>query len=434
MSETTAVPEASAPNGNGNGNVNGNGNGNGRRRRALLLLSAAFALIGIGVLAWWLVVARYRTTTDNAYVAGNIVQITPRVTGTVVTVKAQETDLVRQGQALVQLDDTDERIALQSAEAGLAEAVRSVRGLYANTGTSQAVIAQRAADVERMRHTAVQAEAQWQHARDELARREALYHRNFISADALQTYRTNLQASAAARAAAHSAVAEAESALVQAREARRAADVWVDHTSVEQHPQVQAAAAKLRQAYMDLRRTTIAAPEDGYVAQRRVQVGERVSPGTDLMAVVPATRLWVDANFKETELADVRIGQPVKLTSDMWGGGVIYHGKVVGLAAGTGAAFAVLPPQNASGNWIKIVQRVPVRVSLEADELRAHPLRVGLSMRVDIDTHDRGGAVLAATPQTEQSSPTSIYDVQSRDADALIARVIAANRGTGARG
>ena len=219
-----------------------------------------------------------------------------------------------------------------------------------------------------------------------------------------------------------------QSALVQAREQKSSSEVRVDNTSLENHPRVAAAASQVRAAWLALARTKIVAPVGGYVARRSVQLGERVSPDSALMAVVPTGDFWVEANFKETDLANVRIGQPVTLHADLWGDGVIYHGKVVGLSAGTGGAFALLPPQNASGNWIKIVQRVPVRIALDPRELAEHPLRIGLSMRANVDTHDRSGKVLATSPRVGGGIDTPVYADQSRAADSLIARVIDANR------
>lgn len=403
----------------------------GKRRRILALLGGLFLLAGVCVAAWWLLVACYRATTDNAYVAGNVVQITPQVAGTVTAVHAEDTDLVASGQLLVELDDADARIGLQSAEAALADAVRSVRGLYAGVGQSGAMVAQRTADIERLRQEAARADAELRRARDDLTRKESLYRDKFISPDALQVARTALQAAEATRAAAQASVIEATSALAGAREQKLGADVLVDNTSLESHPRVAAAAAKVKDAFLAQQRTRIVAPVGGHVARRKVQLGERVASGAPLMTVIPADQLWVDANFKETDLADVRIGQPVTLSADFWGRSVEYHGKVAGLASGTGAAFAVLPAQNASGNWIKIVQRVPVRISLEPTEIASHPLRIGLSMRASIDTHDQSGAVLAAKPRPEGGLATDVFARQSREADALIASVIAANRAGG---
>lgn len=403
---------------------------NSRRRRILLALAGFFALLALVVAAWWLLVARYRATTDNAYVAGNLIQITPQVAGTVRAVHAEDTDFVATGQVLVELDDADARIALQAAEAALADAVRGVRGLYAGAGQSGAVVAQRSADIERVRQEAARSEAELRRARDDYARKEALFRSKFISADALQVARTALQAAEAGHAAAQASIAEANSALAGAREQKVGADVLVDNTSLENHPRVAAAAAKVRDAYLALRRTRIVAPAAGHVARRKVQLGERVAPGSVLMAVIPPEQLWVDANYKETDLAKVRIGQPVTLSADFWGSGVEYHGKVLGLAAGTGASFAVLPAQNASGNWIKIVQRLAVRISLDPAEMAEHPLRIGLSMRASIDTHAQDGALLSSQAHPEAGRSTDVFAEPAQEADALIARIIAANRAT----
>lgn len=398
------------------------------RRRVLSIMSIVFLLVAVAVSAWWLGVARYRTETDNAYVAGNVIQIAAQIAGTVVAVHADDTDFVEEGQLLVELDDADARIALQAAEADLAAVVREVRGLYAGAGQSGEMVAQRTAEIERLRQELARTEAEWQRARDDLARKETLYRQKFISDDALQVARTSLQAAEAVRAAASASVREAVSALAGARKQQDGAEVLVDNTSLETHPRVAAAAARVKDAYLSLRRTRILAPAGGHVARRKVQLGERVAPGGALMAVIPAEQMWVDANFKETDLADVRIGQPVRLTSDFWGDAVEYHGRVAGFAAGTGGAFAVLPAQNASGNWIKIVQRLPVRVALEPAELAEHPLRIGLSMRARIDTHDRGGPILDQDAHRDGGVTTTVFAEQAHAADVVIARVIAQNR------
>lgn len=401
---------------------------NPKRRRALTLLSMAFVLIAVAILAWWLLIARYRATTDNAYVAGNVIQITPQVAGTVVAVKADDTDLVDTGQLLVELDDADARIALQEAEAALAEAVRSVRGLYSGAGQSTAVVNQRTADIERTRQEAARAAAELKRVHDEYVRKESLYRAKFISIEGLQSAKTALQAAEAANAAAQAVVSEARAALALAHEQKTGAEGLVDNTSLDSHPRVAAAAARVKEAYLALQRTRILAPARGHVARRKVQLGERVSPGAALMTVIPDDQMWVDANFKETDLADVRIGQPVTLHADFWGGAADYHGHVLGLSAGTGGAFAVLPAQNASGNWIKIVQRLPVRVALDPAELAEHPLRIGLSMKVRIDTHDRSGRLLTEAARQDSGYSTQIFAEKAAAADALIAKVIAANR------
>jgi len=399
-----------------------------RRGLAMGVLAAVFALAGLVVGGYWLVAGQYRVSTDDAYVQGNVVHVTPQVAGTAVSIAADDTDLVEQGQVLVRLDDADARVQLQVAEANLAEAVRAVRGLYASDSQSQALVQQREADVQRATHDAAAASAEARKAADEYRRRQQLFNDKYISAEALQTARTSLAAAIALRDSARARVADAEAALTQAREQKLGAAGLVDNTSIETHPRVAAAEAKVREAYLALMRTAVVAPVRGYVAKRSVQVGERVAPGSALMAIVPLENIWVDANFKESQLENVRIGQPVKLTSDIYGSDVEYFGRVAGMAAGTGSVFSLLPAQNATGNWIKIVQRVPVRIDVDPATLKTYPLRVGLSMNVTVDTHNRRGEVLARAPLSESRYATPVYEKQSRAADELIARIIAANR------
>jgi membrane fusion protein, multidrug efflux system len=398
------------------------------RRIALSTLVIVFAIAGLVVAGYWYVLGQFRVTTDNAYVGGNLVQVTPQVAGTVVSIWADDTDLVTQGQVLVRLDDADARVQLQVVEANLAEAVRAVRGLYASDNQTLALVTQREADVQRARHDADAAQAEARKAADEFRRREALFRDKYISAEALQTSRTSLSAALAQRDSARARVADAQAALAQAHEQSVGATGLVDNTSIETHPRVAAAEARVREAYLAVVRATIVAPVGGYIAKRSVQVGERVAPGTALMAIVPLSDVWVDANFKESELENVRIGQPVKLTSDLYGNDVKFSGHVTGLGAGTGSVFSLLPAQNATGNWIKIVQRVPVRIDLDPATLKGHPLRVGLSMNVAVDTHDRRGEILARAPLKESRYATPVYELQARAVDERIAKIIAANR------
>jgi membrane fusion protein (multidrug efflux system) len=399
-----------------------------RRRRVLTVLGVA-ALLALGVAVYWYVFQRNNVYTDNAYVGGNIVQVTPQVGGTVVSIHTDDTQLVSEGQALVQLDQTDAQASLKAAEAALGNAVRSVRELYAREGVARSVLAVRRADIARARAEVDRAKADEIRAAAEYERRQALVAKGFVSGENLQNAKSALDAASAQRAAAESALAESGATLTQAQHELTSTQVLVDATDVANHPRVQQAAAGVREAYLALARTAILAPVSGYVARRSVQLGQRVAAGTPLMSIIPAEKMWVDANFKESQLADVRIGQPVKLTADLYGGSVDYDGRVVGLSAGTGAAFALLPPQNATGNWIKIVQRVPVRVALDPHELRDHPLRIGLSMRVTVDTHDRSGPVLATQAQPDPPYTTDVYANQAHEADALIAKIVRANLG-----
>jgi len=400
-----------------------------RRKRRVRALAALFLVVLICAgawFAWWWVVGRIEVSTDNAYVGGNVVQVSPQISGTVTRVFADDTQLVNAGDVLVRVDPTDYELQLSAAQAALADAVRSVRALYANTGQARATVAGRQADFRRARFELAAAQAAMDRAQSELTRREALAARNFVSPENVQAARTALDAAIAQRDAARAAVAQGETAITAAGEQLRAAAGLVDRVSVVQHPRVLAAAEKVREAYLALQRTSILAPVSGYVAKRSVQLGQRVAPGAALMALIPADQLWVDANFKEAQLEDVRIGQPVSLRSDLYGSSVTYRGRVVGLAMGTGSAFALLPAQNATGNWIKVVQRLPVRVSLDPGEIAAHPLRIGLSMVATIDTSDRSGDVLARSPE-RKGYETRVFDVSTDEADALIERIVADN-------
>ena len=374
---------------------------NGRRKRWLAIALGAFAVIGLGYGAYWATVLRYVESTDDAYVSGNVVQITPQISGTVVAIGADDTQFVNAGKTLVQLDRSDAQLALEQAEAQLARTVREVRNLFATSAQLQAAVAVRQTDLTK--------------AVDDLERRERLASAGAISREELQHARD-------AYNSAKAAVAAAEQELV-ANRAR------VDRTTIENHPEVRNAAANLRNAYLTYSRTVLPAPVSGFVAKRAVQLGQRVGPGTPLMAIVPLEQVWVDANFKEPQLATMRVGQPVTLTADLYGGKVEYHGKVAGFGAGTGSAFALLPAQNATGNWIKIVQRVPVRVELEPQELAAHPLQVGLSMQVDVDTHERGGARLPQLAHDAPAYSTDVFNTEQQVADARVKEIIAANEG-----
>lgn len=389
--------------------------GNGKRRRALTALAAVVIVVGGGWgLYEWLVASHYEDT-DNAYVQGNVIQITPQIGGTVMAIGADDTDFVKAGQPLVQLDPADAKVALEQAEAALGQAVRQVRTLYANNGSLAAQVALRQADV-------VKAQSDIARAQDDLKRRQALSGNGAVSKEELNHSETTL-------ANAKSALAAAQAGVAAARENLASNRSLTDGTSVEDHPSVQAAAAKVREAYLATQRVAMPAPVDGYVAKRTVQLGQRVSPGTPMMSIVPLNQLWVDANFKEPQLRNIRIGQGVKLTADLYGKKVEYDGKVAGLGVGTGAAFALLPAQNATGNWIKVVQRVPVRIALEPSQLKANPLRVGLSMDVEIDVRNKDGQMLAEAPRTTALAQTEVYSTLDKGAEAEVRRIIAANLG-----
>ena len=368
------------------------------RKRKVLLIGLALIVIlgGLGVWAWHELYGRWNESTDDAYVNGNVVEITPLVTGTVTSIGADDGDLVRAGQVLLQFDPSDAEVGLQSAEANLAKTVRQVRGLYSNVDGQKAQVNAQQAEVQK--------------AQDNFNRRKNLAAGGAISQEELSHARDDLTS--------------AQNALADAKQRLKTTSALVDDTVVSSHPDVMAAAAQLRQAYLNNARSTLIAPVTGYVAKRTVQLGQRVQPGEALMAVIPLDQLWIDANFKETQLRDMRIGQPVEIETDLYGSDVTYSGTVDSLGAGTGSAFALLPAQNATGNWIKIVQRVPVRIHVNAEELAKHPLRVGLSTVVDVNLRDQSGPVLAQQPPQKASFSTNIYDRQLAEADAMITQLI----------
>ena len=346
-------------------------NGNPKRRKALLGVSALVAVGAIAYGAYWALVLNHYESTDNAYVQGNVVQLTPQVSGTVIAINADDTDFVKAGQPIVKLDPADARVALDQAEAQLGQTVREVRTLFVNNSGLQAQIASREADLARARSEVARAQ-------EDVTRREPLVRTGAVGKEEFNHVLTQLQVAKAAETA-------AESATRAAREQLASNQALTQGVSVEQHPNVQRAAARVREAWLAMSRSELLAPVDGYVAKRSVQLGQRVQAGAPLLSVVALDQVWVDANFKEVQLRQLRIGQPATLEADVYGRKVEYHGTVEGLGAGTGAAFALLPAQNATGNWIKVVQRVPVRIALDPRELQSHPLRVGVSMKAVVD-------------------------------------------------
>ena len=389
--------------------------GNPQRRKALTALAAVVVLAGG---AWgvyeWLVASHYENT-DNAYVQGNVIQITPQTGGTVMSILADDTDFVQAGAPLVKLDPADARVALEQAEANLAQAVRQARTLYANNGSLAAQINLRQADVAK-------AQSDINRAQDDLRRRQALTGNGAVSKEELNHAQSQLDS-------ARTALAAAQAGVVSAREQLASNQSLTQGVALDQHPNVLAAAAKVREAYLADRRTALPAPVDGYVAKRTVQLGQRIAPGTPLMAVIPLQDVWVDANFKETQLHKLRIGQTATIVSDVYGSKVTYKARVVSLGVGTGSVFSLLPAQNATGNWIKIVQRIPVRVNIEdAAQLQKYPLRLGMSVTVDVDIHDQNGPMLAQKPPVQPAQQTDVYQKQLQQADALIAQIIRDNQ------
>ena len=374
---------------------------NGKRKRALLILFAVVLLAAIGWLLYHFMVGRWGEETDDAYVQGNVVTVTPQAGGTVVAINVEDGMRVEAGQTLVSFDASDADVAYSQAVANLAGAVRQVRGIYRAVDAGQADIAAR--------------EVALAQAQADVNRRAGLVASGAVSAEELAHAKAQLAA--------------AQAALSGSREQAARNRVLVDNSELRDNPQVLAAAAQLRAALLNKQRATIVAPTAGYIAKRNVQLGQRVAAGTPLMAIIPLDEVWVDANFKETQLRKLRLGQPVELHSELYGDDVTFHGKLESLGLGTGSAFSILPAQNASGNWIKIVQRVPVRIALDKKELQEHPLRLGLSMHAKVDLHDAGNGLLPTAAASAPKLVTDAYAKQLADADALIDRIIRENLG-----
>ncbi len=389
--------------------------GNPARKKALTAVAALVLLAGLAYGVYWALVLNHYETTDNAYVQGNVVQITPQVPGTVVAINANDTDHVKAGQWLVRLDPTDAKIALEQAEAQLAQTVREVRTLYANNRTQGAQIALREADLAR-------AQSDLLRLQDDVARRQPLVATGAVGQEEFKHATAQL-------AAAKSSAEAARAAVLAAREQLASNQALTEGIALDQHPGVLRASSRVREAFVALQRVELQAPVDGYVARRNVQLGQRLQAGAPLLSVIALDQVWVEANFKESQLQNLRLGQPVELTADVYGKKVVYHGSIDGLGAGTGAAFALLPAQNATGNWIKVVQRVPVRVRLDAKELVDHPLRLGLSMEARVDVSKTDGRMLADAQATNAPVQTPVFEQDSQKADERVLAIIARNSG-----
>jgi membrane fusion protein (multidrug efflux system) len=398
--DTSDKPQAPKPDDNGN-DTGMTPKDSGKRKRALLIAVVVFVLAGGIWLLLWLFVFSHREKTDDAYVGGNQVGISAQVPGIVVGVFADDTQMVKAGQLLVRLDPTDAEVALRKARSALAQAVRQVRQQTQSAAGAEAAVAARRTDLKK--------------AEQDLRRRLPLLAERAVAPEEVQHARD--------------AVAAAQAGLDAAERQADAARALVDGSIVADNPAVEQARAAFRQAWVAAQRNAIVAPVDGYVAQRSVQVGNSVQPGQSLMTVVPLHNLWIDANFKESQLRHVRIGQPARVEADIYGGSMEYHGKVVGLGAGTGSAFSLLPAQNATGNWIKVVQRIPVRIALDDNDLDKHPLRIGLSTLVTVDVTDDSGTMLAMAPTNTPVAQTTVYDQVAAKADAEADTIIQANLG-----
>ena len=359
-----------------------------RRNKLLLALGAVVGTAAVVSAAYWYLYGSHFVSTDNAYAAVEIAQVTPSVGGTISEVRVTDTQSVKKGDVLVVIDPTDAKLALAQAEADLGSAIRRVRGYVANDSGLIAQIAARAADEKRAAAQLASAEADFERASIDLQRREALSASGSVSGDELTRAQNAFAAAKANLTVAQAATAQAKANRDAAIGSKEANAALIADTTEDTNPEVALARARRDQAAVDLERTIIRAPVDGVVAKRQVQLGQRVQAGTPLLAVVPVQEMHVDANFKEVQLEKVRAGQPVTLTADIYGSSVTYNGTVEGFSGGSGAAFAAIPAQNATGNWIKVVQRVPVRIKLDPEQLAANPLKVGLSMTARIDTRD----------------------------------------------
>jgi membrane fusion protein (multidrug efflux system) len=353
-----------------------------KRIKVLLGLVAAKALIGGG---WYLLHDGDHVSTDNAYVSADSAQVTPLVSAAVLDVPVVNTQVVHKGDVLLQLDDSDAKLAVAKAQADYFKARRQFAQTAANSGSLTAQVNARNADISQARAQLASAEASFGKARIDLSRRQELASSGAVSGEELTTARNAFSTAQANLALARAAVAQASATSGAARENLAANQALIAGSTIDTSPDVAAAKAKLDQALLDLQRTVILAPIDGVVTNRQVQVGQRISAGSPVMTIVPVSSVYVDANFKEGQLKKVQAGQPVELVSDLYGKKVVYHGRVAGFSGGTGSAFSLIPAQNATGNWIKVVQRLPVRIRLDPKELARHPLRVGLSMEAKID-------------------------------------------------
>jgi membrane fusion protein, multidrug efflux system len=370
-----------------------------RLRRGVIALAVVVAAVLVA--GYYVLFMRNHVTTDDAYVNGNLVRLTPQISGTVVAINTDATQYVRQGQILIELDPRDAQIAVAQAKAGLAETVREVAQLFVQERRDAALV-----DAE---HT------QLSQANEDLARDNSLKSVHGVSLETLEHD--------------ENAVRSARAVLQQAQASLASTQAEIAGTTPTTHPRVLQAEANLRASWLELTRTHVLAPVSGYVVRRSVELGAQVAPSTEMLALVPVGSMWIDANFKENQLGSLRIDQPVKVTVDMYGSHVDYHGKVLGLTAGTGSALAVLPTENATGNWIKIVQRLPVRIGLDSGELTRHPLFLGLSANINVDVTDLGGSALSQMPAWPATQRTDVYGNQDSGADRMIDAIVSANLG-----
>ena len=372
-----------------------------KRKTGLTIAIGIFLLAALAWGAYWFFFARHHESTENAYVSGNMVMVNAQTVGTVEAILAEENQEVKAGQSLVKLSPTDAQVALAQAQAQLAQATRQIQNSFNSAGVANAQL--------------VQAKTAVQTAQEAVDRRSKLVKTGAVSREEYDQARD--------------ALTRAQAGYKVAQEQYKTANAQVAGTTTLNHPAIEAAKAAFRNAYINNKRLSVLAPIDGVIAKRNVQVGQQISPGMPLMTIVAASQVWVDANYKETQLAKLRVGQPVELNADVYGSSVKFKGTVQGIGIGTGSAFSVLPAQNATGNWIKIVQRVPVRVTIDPEQLKQHPLRVGMSMHVVIDTEDQKGAVLGAVTGTEVPAnlQTNVYAQDEEEANRVADQIIQEN-------
>ncbi|OTA18074.1 encodes multidrug efflux system [Xenorhabdus vietnamensis] len=377
-----------------------------KRRSIITLLTLLFLLLGASYTVYWFTTLRYQQETENAQVSGNNVQVMSQISGSVVTINFDNTDFVKSGQSIIQLDPRDAKLALKRAESDLANTVRTTHQHMIDNNKYQAIIELKKIALRK--------------AQNDLNRREILGARDLIGKEELQHMREKV---AVAKADLDVAIAQYESNQA----------IILD-TPLEKQPAVEKAASGVRDAWLALQRTNIISPVDGYIANRKVQIGSRINPGTPLITIIPADNMWIEANFKETQLANIRIGQPAKITSDLHGSDVVYTGKVVGISMGTGSAFSLLPAQNASGNWIKVVQRVPVRIELDPEQLKQHPLKIESSTKVTVDTENTDGMVLATIERSHPAYHTNALTIDMAPVNKIVTDIINNNSGNQLKG
>ncbi|SFB20878.1 membrane fusion protein, multidrug efflux system [Collimonas sp. OK607] len=371
-----------------------------RHRKNLLSVSGVLLIATLVYVGVYLISSQYREVTEDAYVDGNVVQVTSQTTGTVTNINVDNTDMIASGQVVIALNPVDADLALKRSAAQLAKTVRQVRGQFSAASQMMANIELRRADLSR--------------AQADMERRQSLVKTGAVSAEDFKHTEENVRV--------------AQASLTVAQEQFAVNHALVDRVTIDQHPDVVAAAMQVRDAYVAKMRTQLRAPVTGMVTKRSAQVGQRISPGATLMSIVSLDHLWVSANFKESQLNHLRVGQKARVIADIYGHSVVYTGTVIGLDAGTGSAFSLMPAQNATGNWIKVVQRVPVRISLDTKEVAEHPLRIGLSMKVTVDTAERAGQTLPTAMKTaKQSYATSVFEDEEAGAEEIVSRIIQEN-------